>query len=102
MNKLLACQVLEEIGSAGVKDVCLCPGARNAPLVELLTLSTYFKTFYWYEERSAAFFALGKCKIDGRPTAVITTSGTAVARRKKYLLGTLWAGVSLFMPSLMT
>jgi len=97
MNKLLACQVLEEIGSAGVKDVCLCPGARNAPLVELLTLSTYFKTFYWYEERSAAFFALGKCKIDGRPTAVITTSGTAVAELLPAAMEAYYSGNPLIL-----
>lgn len=60
----------------------LCPGSRSAPLAlaagglaerGLLKLTTAV------DERSAAFHALGMAAASGRPAAVITTSGTAVA-----------------------
>src|ERR1019366_2090478 len=37
------------------------------------------RIFSFVDERSAAFFALGRAKLTGRPTVVITTSGPAVA-----------------------
>lgn len=78
-NGQLAKQLLEELISQGVYEFCLCPGARNAPLVYPLVHSSQARIYYWPEERSAAFFALGRIKATGRPVAVITTSGTAAA-----------------------
>ena len=57
---------------------CICPSARNAPFVEVLARSKNLKVFYFFDERAMAFFALGRSKRDARPTAVVTTSGTAV------------------------
>ncbi len=60
----------------------LCPGSRSGPLAlaagalangELLKLQNSI------DERSAAFFALGRSSSQGVAPAVITTSGTAVA-----------------------
>jgi 2-succinyl-5-enolpyruvyl-6-hydroxy-3-cyclohexene-1-carboxylate synthase len=79
MSKSLVFSVLQQLLRVGVKELCVCPGGRNAAFVVELSKSTEFETFFWYEERSAAFFALGKTKIHNRPSAVITTSGTAAA-----------------------
>lgn len=66
----------------GLQQVVLCPGSRSAPLALAagglarragLTLVTAI------DERSAGFHALGLALASGRATAVITTSGTAVA-----------------------
>lgn len=78
-NEKLTHNVLSEAIKHGVTEFCLAPGARNVPFLHLLKQNPWIKVYYWYEERSAAFFALGRAKKTGKPVAVITTSGTAAA-----------------------
>lgn len=75
----LAHQVIQELVNIGVKEFVLCAGARNSPLVYVLNENKNLKVYNCFEERSAAFFALGRIANTRRPVAVITTSGTAVA-----------------------
>ncbi len=56
---------------------CICPGGRNSPLIVALKNSL---TLSFFNEESAAFFALGRIKRNHHPVAVTTTSGTAVAQ----------------------
>lgn len=63
----------------GVNTFCLCPGGRSAPLVSVLSHTKGVEVLSFFEERSAGFFGLGRCRRDNRPCAVVTTSGTAVA-----------------------
>lgn len=70
-------QLINECEMQGIQEFCICAGARNAPLVYALAQCSHFKIYYWFEERSAAFFALGRARATHRPVAVITTSGTA-------------------------
>lgn len=74
----LSQKVFDFLTQAQVQTVVVCAGARNAALVMALG-STSFQVVQFFEERSAAFFALGLMKSSGRPVAVLTTSGTAVA-----------------------
>jgi 2-succinyl-5-enolpyruvyl-6-hydroxy-3-cyclohexene-1-carboxylate synthase len=78
----LARTLVRQILEAGITDVVISPGSRNAPLTiafyqaaerKLITLHTRI------DERTAAFFALGITKATGRPVPIICTSGTAVA-----------------------
>lgn len=65
----------------GVREFVVCAGARNAALVEVLAQAEaagHVTVRRHFEERSAAFFALGRT-MSGEPCAVVTTSGTAVA-----------------------
>ncbi|HEX3070801.1 MAG TPA: thiamine pyrophosphate-binding protein [Thermoanaerobaculia bacterium] len=71
-------RVIEEAVARGAIDFCVCAGSRNAPLLAVLGASD-LRLFSFVDERSAAFFALGRAKLTGRPAVVITTSGTAVA-----------------------
>lgn len=72
--------LLAELDALGVREFCVCAGARNAPLLDVLTQHRAGATIYsFYEERSAAFFALGRVMKTRKPVAVVTTSGTAVA-----------------------
>ncbi|MGE0764434.1 MAG: 2-succinyl-5-enolpyruvyl-6-hydroxy-3-cyclohexene-1-carboxylic-acid synthase [Bdellovibrionales bacterium] len=72
-------QVLTWLREWGCREVVVCAGARNAPLVVALNQATDLKTWSFFEERSAAFFALGRMKSQAWPVAVVTTSGTAAA-----------------------
>jgi 2-succinyl-5-enolpyruvyl-6-hydroxy-3-cyclohexene-1-carboxylate synthase len=72
-------QTLQTLAHLGVREVCVAAGARNAPLVSALLASQGVKIWNFFEERSAAFFALGRIMADRRPVAVVTTSGTAAA-----------------------
>jgi len=75
----LARQLLINCLEQGITNFVLCPGARNAPLVLMLERTEGLELYYHPDERSAAFFALGRTMAFGEPCAVITTSGTAVA-----------------------
>ncbi|MEA2166609.1 MAG: 2-succinyl-5-enolpyruvyl-6-hydroxy-3-cyclohexene-carboxylate synthase [Thermoanaerobaculia bacterium] len=71
-------RAIEGAVARGAADFCVCAGSRNAPLLAVLGASD-LRIFSFVDERSAAFFALGRAKLTGRPAVVVTTSGTAVA-----------------------
>jgi 2-succinyl-5-enolpyruvyl-6-hydroxy-3-cyclohexene-1-carboxylate synthase len=76
MNDDLALAVVQECERAGVTEYCLCAGSRNSELVRMV-LTSAARCWHFFEERSAAFFALGRVRVTERPVAVVTTSGTA-------------------------
>ncbi len=78
----LARTIVRQILEAGITDVVISPGSRNAPL----TIAFYqasaqglINMHTRIDERTAAFFALGIAKASGRPVPIVCTSGTAVA-----------------------
>jgi 2-succinyl-5-enolpyruvyl-6-hydroxy-3-cyclohexene-1-carboxylate synthase len=78
----LARVVVRQIIEAGITDVVISPGSRNAPLSLAFfeaSQDDLIKIHVRIDERTAAFFALGIIKSTGRPVAVVCTSGTAVA-----------------------
>jgi 2-succinyl-5-enolpyruvyl-6-hydroxy-3-cyclohexene-1-carboxylate synthase len=94
----LARTVVSALLDAGLGHAVLCPGSRNAPLsfalheassAGLLALHTRI------DERTGGFLALGMAKVAGRPTAVVTTSGTAAANLHPAVLEAAHAGVPL-------
>lgn len=81
-STLLARVIVRQIIEAGVTDVVISPGSRNAPLsLAFYQASTkgLIKTHVRIDERTAAFFALGIAKASGKPVPIVCTSGTAVA-----------------------
>lgn len=78
-NQLIIKHVLQNLCDCGIEEIVICPGGRNAPFVSALDQTSFFKVWYWSEERSAAFFAIGRIKATNKPVAIITTSGSAVA-----------------------
>jgi 2-succinyl-5-enolpyruvyl-6-hydroxy-3-cyclohexene-1-carboxylate synthase len=78
----LAClELLQALQAKGLRKLVLCPGSRSGPLAVAASLleGRGLKIYTAIDERSAAFFALGLARATGKPVAVVTTSGTAVA-----------------------
>lgn len=96
MNLQFAFQILNRLVSKGVKTFCIAPSGRNAPFVEVLSHSD-MEVFYFFDERSMAFFAHGRSKRDGRPVAVVTTSGTAVCELLPAVVESYYSSSSLVL-----
>lgn len=97
MNAELAIQVIEEAFQIGVTEFCVCPGARMGPLYRVLKNAPSVQKYFWPEERSAAYFALGRAKASGRPVAVVTTSGTAAGELLPAAMEAYYAGIPLLL-----
>jgi 2-succinyl-5-enolpyruvyl-6-hydroxy-3-cyclohexene-1-carboxylate synthase len=81
-STLLARVIVRQIIEAGVKDVVISPGSRNAPLsmaFHQASTKGLIDLHVRIDERTAAFFALGIAKASGRPVPIVCTSGTAAA-----------------------
>ncbi len=97
MNEELTHQVIQSCISSGVIEFVVCAGSRNSSFIEALRLEEQLTTYYWPEERSAAFFALGRSKLTGKPVAIVTTSGTATAELLPTAMEAFYAGIPLVL-----
>lgn len=97
MNEQLAYKVIQEAITSGVTEFCICPGNRNAPLYTILMQAASVRKYFWFEERSAAFFALGRSRATGRPVAVITTSGSAAGEMLPAAMEAYYTGTPLLL-----
>ena len=78
-NALWAALWVEELVRSGVGLFVVAPGSRSTPLALALASNAGAEVRVHWDERAAAFLALGWGRATGRPAAVVTTSGTAVA-----------------------
>jgi len=93
----LARAVVGALIEAGVREVVVAPGSRNAPLsfaVYDAAAAGRLRLHTRSDERTAAFLALGLTKVGSR-AAVMCTSGTAVANLHPAVLEAAHAGVPL-------
>lgn len=72
--------VIRSLFAFGVKHVVLSPGSRSTPLALACAEYAADRMTVILDERSAAFYALGRIKATRRPVAVICTSGSAAAQ----------------------
>jgi len=100
----LARHVLDQCQAAGLREVVLCAGSRNSPLVLEALRRDSLQTWSFFEERSAAFFALGRQRVLAAESgqaiaqvAVITTSGSAVVELFPALVEAHYLSVPLFL-----
>ncbi len=97
VNIEAASLILTAAWGSGVRELCLCAGSRNSPLIAVAAEATGFRRLAVPDERSAAFFALGRAKATGRPAAVITTSGTAVAELLPAVIEAHYSGLPMLL-----
>ncbi len=79
INSLWGSLIIEELIRQGVEYFCISPGSRSAPLAAAAARNPRAKTLVHFDERGAAFYALGYARAANRPAALICTSGTAAA-----------------------
>ena len=78
-NTLWARALVDELAKGGVTAACVAPGSRSTPLTVAFDAHEDVTVFSHLDERSAAYFALGRAKRTGEPTPLVCTSGTAAA-----------------------
>jgi 2-succinyl-5-enolpyruvyl-6-hydroxy-3-cyclohexene-1-carboxylate synthase/o-succinylbenzoate synthase len=83
-NSAWATAFIEELIRNGVTQFYICPGSRSTPLVAAVAKAVrsnvgIVHAMSVHDERGAAFRALGYGRGKGKPAAVITSSGTAIA-----------------------
>ena len=96
-NGALATKVLRELARLGVREFAVAAGARNAPLIAPLLASEGFVCRNFFDERSAAFFALGRALAEQKPVAIVTTSGTAVGELLPAVMEAHYQGLPLVL-----
>lgn len=96
-NGALATKVLRELARLGVREFAVAAGARNAPLIAPLLASEGFVCRNFFDERSAAFFALGRALVEQKPVAIVTTSGTAVGELLPAVMEAHYQGLPLVL-----
>ena len=71
--------MINRLIALGADQFVISPGSRSTPLTVAAARNQQADTMIHFDERGAAYFALGLAKASGRPAVLICTSGTAVA-----------------------
>lgn len=72
--------------AAGVRSAIVSPGSRSTPLALAFAQESGLELTVAIDERAAGFMALGRARVTGLPTVVLTTSGTAAAHHHPAIL----------------
>lgn len=97
MNLGFAVSLVSEWELAGVVDAVVSPGSRSSPLSTALAKAATIRLHIVLDERSAGFVALGLSRASGKPTIVVTTSGTAAANLRPAVTEAFHSGVPLIV-----
>ena len=89
--------LMDEWILAGVTDAVVCPGSRSTPLALAVAARAEVSVHVRIDERSAAFFALGRALRTQRPVLIIVTSGTAAMELHAAIAEADLAGVPLIV-----
>ena len=88
--------IVQTLINAGVTDVVVSPGSRNAPISYALAQASAANLLTLHvriDEREAGFLALGLAKASGIPTPVVVTSGSAVANLLPAIVEAHYSGI---------
>ena len=90
VNTLWGSILVATLVKLGLKTAVICPGSRSTPLTVAFAHNDEVETIPILDERSAAFFALGKAKQTALPTVLVCTSGTAGANFYPAIIEATW------------
>jgi 2-succinyl-5-enolpyruvyl-6-hydroxy-3-cyclohexene-1-carboxylate synthase len=79
INILWGCLIIEELIKNGIDYFCISPGSRSTPLTYSVATNSKARSTIFFDERSAAYHALGYARATGLPAVLLCTSGTAAA-----------------------
>ena len=79
INAVWASLMMEKLVRYGITRVVLSPGSRSTPLAVAAARNEALTTTMHFDERAAAFYALGLARALRQPVALACTSGSAVA-----------------------
>jgi len=82
---------------AGVRSAIISPGYRNTALVSALFEQEALQTFSVFDERTAAYLALGQARVTRRPSLLICTSGTAGAHYLPAIIEAKYSGLPMLV-----
>lgn len=97
VNTLWASVLVETLVRLGMTDAAVCPGSRSTPLTVALAQHPKIHALPILDERSAAFYALGRSRQTHRPTLLVCTSGTAGANMYPAVIEARESGVPLIV-----
>ncbi len=97
LNQVWGRLLIEELIRCGVNHFVVAPGSRSAPLALAVAENPRCTKTVHFDERGAAFYALGYAKATGRPAAVLCTSGTAAANLFPAVVEANYSGVPLIV-----
>lgn len=78
-NNFWSFLIVEELIRNGINYFVISPGSRSTPLTIAVARNSQAKKIICYDERGAAFHALGYGRATLKPAVLICTSGTAAA-----------------------
>ena len=79
LNSFWSSLIIEELVRQGCDYFCISPGSRSTPLTVSVAQNPKANSNIFYDERGAAFHALGYGRATNKPAVLICTSGTAAA-----------------------
>jgi 2-succinyl-5-enolpyruvyl-6-hydroxy-3-cyclohexene-1-carboxylate synthase len=97
INHLWTRLLIEELRRNGVDTFYISPGSRSTPLTLAAAQTEGVQTHVHFDERGAAFSALGHAMGAERPTALICTSGTAAANYLPAIVEASQSGIPLIV-----
>lgn len=77
-TELFSDQLVEHFVDSGFTEFVSAPGGRSAALVRAVHNNSRANLQVHFDERGAGFYALGASKVTGKPSVLISTSGTAL------------------------